>query len=52
MLDDIDPTFEWVDESHPTEYDLDHDFDIEGLGWDDLDVDPVVVGDAAIDIDI
>ena len=51
VLDDIDPTLEWVEESDPIGFDLDRDFDAEDLGWVNLDVDLVVpvVGDATID---
>jgi hypothetical protein len=35
VLDDIDPTSEWVEESHPTEFDP--DYDIDDLGWIGLD---------------
>jgi hypothetical protein len=39
VLDDIDPTLEWVEESHPTEFDP--NYDIDDLGWIGLDLDPV-----------
>jgi hypothetical protein len=40
VLDDIDPTSEWVEESHPTEFDANFDIDDLGLG---LDSDPIGV---------
>jgi hypothetical protein len=36
VLDDIDPTSEWVEESHPTEFDPDRDMDDLGLGLDSV----------------
>jgi hypothetical protein len=36
VLDDIDPSSEWVEETHSTEFDLDD------LGWMGLDDDPLV----------
>jgi hypothetical protein len=36
VLDDIDPTSEWVEESHPLEFYLDKDMDDLGLGLDSV----------------
>jgi hypothetical protein len=36
VLDDIDPTLEWVEESHPIEFDPDRDMDVLGLGLDSI----------------
>jgi hypothetical protein len=40
LLDDIDPTSKWVEETHLVEFD--HDYDIDDLGWIDLSLDPPV----------
>jgi hypothetical protein len=42
VLDDIDPTSEWVEESHPTEFDPDFDIDDLELGGIGLDSNPLV----------
>jgi hypothetical protein len=36
VLDDIDPTSSWVEESHPTKFDPDRDMDDLGLGLDSV----------------
>jgi hypothetical protein len=36
VLDDIDPTSKWVEESHPSEFDPDRDMDDLGLGLDSV----------------
>jgi hypothetical protein len=38
VLDDIDPTLEWVEESHPPEFDP--DFDIDDLEFEEIGLDP------------
>jgi len=38
VLEDIDPTFEWVEKTHPTEFDP----NIDDLGLIHLDLDPGV----------
>jgi hypothetical protein len=42
MLDDIDPTSKWVEESHPTEFDPEIEIDDLELGGTSLDPDPLL----------
>jgi hypothetical protein len=42
VLDDVDPTSDWVVENHPPEFDVDHDLEME-LAWQvQMDADPLL----------
>ena len=41
MLDDVDPTSDWVAETHPPEFDVDHDLEMELARQDQIDADPL-----------
>jgi hypothetical protein len=32
VLDDVDPTSDWVVETHPPEFDVDYDLEVDGVG--------------------
>jgi hypothetical protein len=42
VLDDVDPTSDWVVETHPPEFDDDHDLEMELAGQAQLDADPLL----------
>ena len=44
MLDDVDPTSDWVAETHPPEFDVDYDWEVEldEAGKIQMDADPVL----------
>jgi hypothetical protein len=42
VLDDVDPTSDWVVETHPPEFDDDHDLEMELAGQAQMDVDPLL----------
>jgi hypothetical protein len=42
VLDDVDPTSNWVAETHPPEFDVDHDLEMEFAGQAQMDVDPLL----------
>jgi hypothetical protein len=42
MLDDVDPTSDWVAETHPPEFDDDHDFEMKLAGQAQMDADPLL----------
>jgi hypothetical protein len=42
VLDDIDPTLDWVVESHPPEFDVDYDLEVDGAGQVQMDADPLL----------
>jgi hypothetical protein len=42
VLDDVDPTSDWVAETHPPEFDVDHDLEMELAGQAQMDVDPLL----------
>jgi hypothetical protein len=41
-LDDVDPTSDWVVETHPPEFDDDHDLEMELAGQAQMDADPLL----------
>ena len=45
VLDDIDPISKWGEECHSSEFGPNFDIDVDDLGWDTLDANPLVVGD-------
>jgi hypothetical protein len=42
VLDDVDPTSDWVAEIHPPEFDDDHDLEMELAGQAQMDADPLL----------
>jgi hypothetical protein len=42
VLDDVDPTSDWVAETHPPEFDVDHDLEMELAGQAQMDADPLL----------
>jgi hypothetical protein len=42
VLDDVDPTSDWVVETHPPEFDDDHDLEMELAGQAQMDADPLL----------
>jgi hypothetical protein len=42
VLDDVDPTSDWVAETHQPEFDDDHDLEMELAGQDQMDADPLL----------
>jgi len=42
VLDDVDPTSDWVAETHPPEFDDDHDLEMELAGQAQMDADPLL----------
>jgi hypothetical protein len=42
VLDDVDPTSDWVAETHPPEFDVDHDIEMELAGQAQMDADPLL----------
>jgi hypothetical protein len=42
VLDDVDQTLDWVAETHPPEFDDDHDLEMELAGQAQMDVDPLL----------
>jgi hypothetical protein len=42
VLDDVDPTSDWVAETHPPEFDVDHDLEAELAGQVQMDADPLL----------
>jgi hypothetical protein len=42
VLDDVDPTPDWVVETHPPEFDVDHDLEVDGAGQVQMDADPLL----------
>ena len=44
MLDDVDPTSDWVAETHPPEFDVDYDWEVEfdEAGKIQMDADPLL----------
>lgn len=42
MLDNINPTSEWIEKSHPTKFDVDYDIDAMELKGVGPNIDPIV----------
>jgi hypothetical protein len=42
VLDDVDPTSDWVAKTHPPEFDVDHDLEMEFAGQAQMDADPLL----------
>jgi hypothetical protein len=42
VLDDVDPTSDWVAETHPPEFDVDYDLEVELAGQVQMDADPLL----------
>jgi hypothetical protein len=42
VLDDVDPTSDWVVETHPPEFDVDYDLEVELAGQVQMDADPLL----------
>jgi hypothetical protein len=42
VLDDVDPTSDWVLETHPPEFDVDYDLEVDGAGQVQMDENPLL----------
>jgi hypothetical protein len=42
VLDDVDPTSDWAVETHPPEFDVDYDSEVELAGQVQMDADPLL----------